>query len=648
MSVFLALALALGLSAQVPPEELLKEAFPPSACPSADAAVLLDELTVDWSGSPSKVTLHRCIQIFSPEGARQYGHLSFPYNANFCEAHLDFARTITPEGHVLDVQTKDVIRRTPEDLEVYPDYADIKVLEVDLPAAESGAIVEWQVSLVYRPSSGEGGTPLPSFTCTYALADEIPIRKARVIFRVPEGTYIRWAVVNAELAPKIRSKEGVTEYTFQATDIPAVEREPSMPPLWAVSPLVVISGYRSWDDVARWLYGVSAGSYLPTPEIQVEAEELTGELDAPWEKVSAIFDFVVGEIELVPLQLGSLSGYRPRPAAEVLMSGYGDRKDKAALLTALLRAAGFEAYPVFISSELCTDVDFALPPTPRLFDHVIVAVRWQHGWLYLDPTVPFLPADCPPPYIIGKHGLLVLDSTAGVKGEVVETVFPSPDRAVLRAGLEASVSPDGKLVGSVHIVARGGADMAYRRLLRLFPGMPLSEILAEMISLQASSTEVRRVETSDPTDPHVPLTVELRFAMEGAGLRTGNVLFLPLPYPPGLLPSLMALSDTARLKHRKYPLVTSPLELEFEVELHLPEGVLVRLPEPADVENPVGEFHAHYQLSPDGKTVVGKRDLWIKRYCVRTEDYPLYRKLILSVIDDAQHNGLLFKPSGDD
>ena len=76
---------------------------------------------------------------------------------------------------------------------------------------------------------------------------------------------------------------------------------------------------------------------------------------------------------------------RPQWPAVVVQRGYGDCKDKALLLTSMLRALGIDARPTLVS--LAThDGPASMLPAPEVFDHVVVQVRLAGREYYLDPT----------------------------------------------------------------------------------------------------------------------------------------------------------------------------------------------------------------------------------------------------------------------
>ena len=87
-----------------------------------------------------------------------------------------------------------------------------------------------------------------------------------------------------------------------------------------------------------------------TPAIRAKAADLTRGLQTDDEKIHAIYDFVSLRFHYIGLDFG-IGRYQPHAAEDVLENGYGDCKDKHTLLASLLKAAGYEAWPVLIHNQ---------------------------------------------------------------------------------------------------------------------------------------------------------------------------------------------------------------------------------------------------------------------------------------------------------
>ena len=86
-----------------------------------------------------------------------------------------------------------------------------------------------------------------------------------------------------------------------------------------------------------------------TPEIKQKVAELTASTPSSIGKIRALANFVQDDVRYVAIELG-IGGYQPHPASEVFSHRYGDCKDKATLLSTMLKEIGVESYYVIINT----------------------------------------------------------------------------------------------------------------------------------------------------------------------------------------------------------------------------------------------------------------------------------------------------------
>ena len=90
------------------------------------------------------------------------------------------------------------------------------------------------------------------------------------------------------------------------------------------------------------------------------------------EKEAVILDYVDRVVRYTGIEFGE-AAIVPHNPAETLALKYGDCKDKATLLVAMLRAAGIPSYVALLNAGSRLDVPSDLPGM-GLFDHAIVYV----------------------------------------------------------------------------------------------------------------------------------------------------------------------------------------------------------------------------------------------------------------------------------
>jgi tetratricopeptide (TPR) repeat protein len=129
----------------------------------------------------------------------------------------------------------------------------------------------------------------------------------------------------------------------------------------------------------------------------------------------------------------------PWPPAETLKRGFGDCKDKATLLVALLRHAGIRADLALLETGPGLDIDRALPGMGA-FDHAIVRAKLDGKDVWIDATEDLLPAGQLPARDQNRSALVIAVDTK----DVVVTPASSAADNVIREVRTYRIPEDGK------------------------------------------------------------------------------------------------------------------------------------------------------------------------------------------------------------
>src|SRR5205823_9097961 len=113
------------------------------------------------------------------------------------------------------------------------------------------------------------------------------------------------------------------------------------------------------------------------------ARETVGDARDQNTRIERLLERVHKDIRYTGLEFGEASIVPSRPA-ETLKRRYGDCKDQATLLVALLRAAGIPAQVALLDTGPGTDIEPELPGLGS-FDHAIVFVPGPRP-VWIDPT----------------------------------------------------------------------------------------------------------------------------------------------------------------------------------------------------------------------------------------------------------------------
>lgn len=191
---------------------------------------------------------------------------------------------------------------------------------------------------------------------------------------------------NAPLPVETRQGDALI-YTWTNPPRASDESGDHTPPWFDRTPTIYITEYKNWAEVIDW--GINTFNQykfsLPAPLMQkIEAWRLQAKGDKDL-FTNIANRFVQNEIRYLALEIG-VNTHKPHPPADVFNQRFGDCKDKAFLLTAILRQEGIPAFVALVNTDIRSRLT-SIGPSPRDFDHAIVAIHRSNGtYTYIDPT----------------------------------------------------------------------------------------------------------------------------------------------------------------------------------------------------------------------------------------------------------------------
>jgi hypothetical protein len=189
-------------------------------------------------------------------------------------------------------------------------------------------------------------------------------------------------------SPDLQHDKNTLTYRWINPPLKDDNNDDNAPSWFNTLPYVSITEYKDWHEVVDW--GLNTFNYyqftLPATLLQKISE---------WRKTASgnkdVFAnlaarFVQNDIRYLGLEIGE-NTHRPHPPAVVFTGRFGDCKDKSLLLSVILQHEGIPAYATLINTTEGRNLP-NVAPSPRMFDHVIVAIqRTGGGWLFVDPTM---------------------------------------------------------------------------------------------------------------------------------------------------------------------------------------------------------------------------------------------------------------------
>ncbi len=476
--------------------------------------------------------------------------------------------------------------------------ARLRSLMADDP--RPGTLFAWEWTVEERPLLAQWEWPFQG---------SWPAAVSRFSLTLPEGAEPEARIFNHE--PVAAQRSGNT-WTWELRDLPGVPVEPDGPQVEGLVPWLAVTaragtgdnpagaGFSGWEEVSRWLHEVAAAQAAPRPELGARAQQLTRGLTQPLDRIRAIGRYVQ-DLNYVHIALGTGfgEGYRPRPAAEVLQTGYGDCKDKANLMRTLLAEAGVEAWlmPVYLGDRRHVREEW---PGPAQFNHCIVAIRAPEGvelpsvaretplgpLLVFDPTDPHCTLGDLPDSEQGSLALVQAPS----RGALVRLPVAPADACRQERRIRATLDGRGGLAARLHERSVGQPAAEERRLLRESSASDYRRVIESWLAVAGGGVQVGELSPTDRPDEGV-FELEVEFEAPLFARTIGGRL---LSFRPGVLTprGALALPDTLR----RTPVELHARSFAESVTVGLPDGWAVdELPARVEMRTDFGTVEADWR-----------------------------------------------------
>jgi hypothetical protein len=449
----------------------------------------------------------------------------------------------------------------------------------------------------------------------------LPVLSSRFELTIPEEWRAESITFNrAAVAPVISG----STYSWELRDLPEIESEVASPEVTNLAPRLAVNVYppktgngstfSSWREVSRWLSELSDPQAASSDQLSAKARSLTDGVGNELERIRKIGRYAQS-VKYVSIQIGigRGGGYRPHAATEVLNKGYGDCKDKANLMRAMLVSLGMSAYLVSIYSGDSTYVreEWA---SPQQFNHCIVAVKVSDQMkvpsivdhprlgrlLIFDPTDEDTPVGDLPDDQQGSLALIV----AGDDGLLMRMPSVPLEANHLERQIDATLQADGSINARVRELSTGIEAVGERRQARILSGPKYKEMIERWITRGVTASRVSRIEPVDERDER-RFKLEVDFVAPNYAQPTGKLLLLK----PAIISRREGISFSD--KTRKHPIVMEAESLVEKTRLTLPAGFIVdELPDKAEFkivdssqpETPFARYVATYEAK-DGELI---------------------------------------------
>ncbi len=590
-----------------------------------DVLALLDESDIEYKGRGQIVEkVRRSFYVYDRDG-RDYASVAIPLSSG--------ARLVRFEGWIIYASGKIERLKKSDLVEIAVDRDMLKSDSVQLQLDRSESMREGTV-FAYEYETSRTQVFLQN-GWTFDL--EIPVALSRVSIEIPESWEIRSQLFGADFA---KAKVNGSSYTWEASDLDAVEVEDFQPFRSLITGNLVYSVFPdkkelsrypyavfdTWESVARHMNKVHSAQIDPGAALSQKAAELVRGKASVWDEVSEICSYAQSLNYLaVAIDLNKGGGYKPADANVTFQTHHGDCKDMTALARAMLKSVGIESYAVAaqIGNDSWVHDRWA---SPQAFNHCILAVPLdddapsgsgviQHPVfgkiLIFDPTTKNAAPGVLPHYLEGRKVLVCSDRDE----ELLTLPIYGPDVNRIVREVKAKIDGFGNLSGDLQESNFGANAQKLRNLYRDMKRDDFEKLIQAWIARGTREARIEEIVCEDFFgENRFDLKVKFSAQRYARLMNKGEMLL----FSPVFLSRLEWVPPVK--EERETPYVIGSRHLEETVSIELPSGyVLDSFKNPDVLATEFGEYSLAFSMGEDGMEV--HRQTTLRNASVPVEEY---------------------------
>ena len=628
----------------------LVNASEPAHDEKTDAILMYAEKTVSvQSVDKIKISVREAYKILRP-GGREHGTVIAVFDSHEKITSIR-GWCIPAQGKDYEVKDKDALEVSLPKIEGSELISDIKAKVLRIPAPDPGNIIGYEYQIEEQPVVLQN---------IWHIQGESPTRESHYTLQLPPGWEYRALWLNYPEAKA--TPGGSNEWQWAVSDVKGVREEEDMPPRAGIEGRMVIfffppggsaaSAFSNWQQMGDWYLKLTNGRVDASPELKQKVSALTASLPTPLDKMGAIAQFLQHDIRYVAIELG-IGGFQPHPASQVFAHRYGDCKDKATLMAAMLHEIGVDSYYVVLNARRGS-VTAETPAQMSAFNHVILAIKLPEGLndpslvatrhdpklgtlLFFDPTNEITPFGQIAGHLQSDYGLLVAPNG----GELIELPRqPSKMNSIERTAV-MTLDARGTLKGEVKEVRTGDRAGSQRWALRNAIKesdkiKPIETLLAGSLpNFQITGAKVFNLQLTDQ-----PFGFDYSFEAANYAKNAGDLLLVRARVLGVKGSGLMETKEK-----RQYPVEFEGLARDADIfDITIPQGYQVdELPLPTDADYSFASYHS--KTAVNGNVIRYTRTFEIKELTVPVSQAEELKKFYRTIAAD-ERNMVVLKQVG--
>ena len=375
------------------------------------ADIRIDHLHKDSLGRDGLTTAHvqQVWRINTLQGAKSFSPRPVTYAAMGEALCIVRARVLKGDGREVEAT---VSADQPVVEKGSAMYFDSRTRDLRFSQLEPGDVVEAEYYLLPAAEVNPCGG---YYARLDLFRDYLPTQLWRRVVIAPN--MMKLYAVEHEMRPAVLRQDGEkTTRIWEMRNIGARAFEALSPGASESGPYLHISTIGTMEEFGRWYNELLEPALKLDENLRAEAERIRQHNLSTQGKVQAVYESVQRNTKYVAFEFG-VHSYQPYTVSTVGRRGFGDCKDKAAMIVALLRAMGVPAEFAMVRTRTAGAMA-EQAYSAQLFDHAVAYVPELD--LYLDGTVQSAVLGVLPPNVQGAMAV-----TVDAEGRATRRTMPS-------------------------------------------------------------------------------------------------------------------------------------------------------------------------------------------------------------------------------
>lgn len=497
-------------------------------------------------------------------------------------------------------------------------YHDAKVCEYLMKIEKPGDSLTLRTTKVYNDLRYFTHIPLHS---------SFSAKRIDISISIPDFVHLELIEMNFENFNITKSerkdeKEGIRYINYTVQDMPTGSLIDDDPDYNCTFPhlLVLVRSYdkagkavkliESMNDLQKW-YLTMIGDTVISPGLSAFTDKLAAGATNDEEKIKSVYYWVQDKIRYIAFENG-LAAYKPDSPDKVFRNKYGDCKGMSNLVKGMLRHLGFDARICWVySGNYCYPEGVA---SIGIHNHVICAVKTDTGFIYLDPTMNYLPLHEIPLSIQGKDCMIENGDNC---------LFEKIPPLTFESGLymeSSTVQLDGdRLLMDGKIELAGSPRQSFQYFMNHTSSDKKEDLLNYLVKGASNNFTIQEIKTPATDSTASRFEVDYKMTISNAVIDIGDELLLNLDFNNKLRGSEI---DSTRL----FPYDPGGITLSVDqIDFEVPESLSVKhYPDPVSVSEPGFEISAVYTL--EGSMLKYRKRLAVKKDFLTKSEFAAWNK----------------------